>query len=69
MLKIDVNIISGGLKLNNDFSVDFSTLNDGPFLAHVIFYLKIIFFRKCVTKMGIVLQIFGFKKYIQQTLI
>ena len=38
MLQIDVNTRTGGLKLNKEFHVDFSTLTDGPFLAHEMRY-------------------------------
>ncbi|XP_029360968.1 methanethiol oxidase isoform X1 [Echeneis naucrates] len=38
MLQIDVNSISGGLSLNNNFLVDFGEEPDGPALAHELRY-------------------------------
>eukprot|EP00794_Sanderia_malayensis_P019487 gene19487-21412_t len=38
MLQIDVDTVNGGLKLNKDFCVDFSSEPNGPALAHEIRY-------------------------------
>jgi len=38
MLQLDVDTESGGLKLNSQFAVDFSQVEDGPYFAHEMRY-------------------------------
>uniref|UniRef100_A0A915DQU2 Methanethiol oxidase n=1 Tax=Ditylenchus dipsaci TaxID=166011 RepID=A0A915DQU2_9BILA len=38
MLQLDVDTENGGIKLNRNFQVDFSDLEDGPYLAHEMRY-------------------------------
>lgn len=38
MMQIDVDTVTGGLTLNEDFLVDFGKEPDGPVLAHELRY-------------------------------
>ena len=38
LLKVDVDTVNGGVKLNPDFCVDFGEEPDGPALAHEVRY-------------------------------
>lgn len=38
LLRIDVDIINGGMQLNKDFMIDFGAEPEGPVLAHEIRY-------------------------------
>lgn len=38
MLQVDVDTTNGGLRLNQDFLIDFGALPDGPFSAHEMRY-------------------------------
>lgn len=38
MLQVDVDMENGGMRLNEDFLVDFGAEPDGPVLAHEVRY-------------------------------
>lgn len=38
MILVDVDMENGGMKINEDFLVDFSSLPGGPYLAHEMRY-------------------------------
>lgn len=38
MVQLDVNIVNGGMKINDNFLVDFGAEPDGPVVAHEMRY-------------------------------
>ena len=38
MLRIDVDTVNGGMKINENFIVDFGAVENGPLLAHEMRY-------------------------------
>lgn len=42
MVKIDVDVENGGMKLDENFLIDFGEMPDGPMLAHEMRYVLIV---------------------------
>lgn len=42
LLKLDVDVINGGMTLDKDFYVDFTNTPEGPLLAHEMRYVRAI---------------------------